>query len=125
MKDRYMILKQFCSPHISVIGICMLLATLAMAAPTDNWVVNGNDKTVSHNCHGGSVVINGNRNNLTLQECVAAQVNGNNNVLDMAAPSALNVLGNKNEITWSRASDGSAPAVSNVGNGNKIQEKKQ
>jgi hypothetical protein len=79
---------------------------------------------MTHNCHGNPAVINGNRNNLTLQECAGAQINGNNNVIDIAAPAALNVMGNRNEITWSRKADGTGPDISNLGTGNKIQEKK-
>jgi hypothetical protein len=104
--------------------ICMLFATQAMAASADRWVVGGNDKTVTHNCHGGKAVIDGNRNRLTLTECATVEVNGNNNVIAAAAPDILSVLGNKNEITWSKKADGADPGISDLGTGNKIQEKK-
>jgi hypothetical protein len=104
------------------LAVCMLFTSLAAAA--DPWVVGGNDKTVTHNCHGGAAIIDGNRNTLTLEECSTVQVNGNNNVISAAAPDELNVMGNKNQITWSKKPDGSAPRISNLGSGNKIQEKK-
>jgi hypothetical protein len=106
------------------LAICTLVPVHAAAAPADVWVVKTNDNTATHNCHGGSAQIDGNDNNLTLQECVAVQVNGNNNVIFAAAPKTVNLLGNENEVTWSRGADDSRPSISNIGSRNTVKEKK-
>jgi hypothetical protein len=123
MKGGNMLVKRLLARCLIILAAGMVLAAGASA---EDWIVDGNNKNTTHNCHGGKAVINGNHNILTLQECPVVQINGNDNVIEALLPTNLQVWGNRNDVAWTRKSDDEkGPVISNPGTANKIHEKKQ
>jgi hypothetical protein len=76
----------------------------------------------AYDCAGGSAVIQGNDNMLTLRNCPELVVHGNSNTLTLqGGVKLIRALGNANEITWSQGVDGGAPNVESLGSGNNIK----
>jgi hypothetical protein len=111
------------TPWLSALALGMFL-TITFSA--EDLLLNDNNQNTTYNCEGGKALINGNHNNVKLQECLTVQVNGDDNVIDALQLKRLDVFGNRNDIAWARKSDNDkAPTVANVGTANKVYEKKR
>ncbi len=80
---------------------------------------NHEQKTVE--CQGEDVDVDGNFIELTLTgECGTVRVNGNKNDVTIDAAAAISIPGNGNSVSWRQGVGGSDPKVSNLGNGNEV-----
>ena len=117
---------------VKLIAVCLavfgLLSGFAATASGDDaeLVIGDNDKVLSHECTGDTVVkVVGNENKITLTgDCAKVDVTGNKNAIDIDATVAISVMGNKNAVTWARMIDGKKPKISNLGSKNSISRKK-
>src|SRR5262245_47291091 len=99
------------------------LAPLGLAAAAgEAVVVSGNGASGTRDCRGGAAVVDGSRNQLTLQGCRSVTVNGNDNTLDVGSPESLAVFGSRNKLSWRPGAGGRRTKVANVGSGNTVSE---
>jgi hypothetical protein len=111
---------------VSWLGALALGMILTVSSSAQDFLLNDDNGKATHNCEGGKALINGNHNNVKLQDCQVIQVNGNENVIEALGPTHLDVFGNANDIAWTRKSENAkAPTVANVGSNNKVHEKKR
>lgn len=76
---------------------------------------NGVSRTID--CAGREIVVSGNRADLELTgDCPSVVVNGNRNQVSIAKAVRVRVLGNENEVSWSAG----APRVSDLGRANSV-----
>jgi hypothetical protein len=95
--------------------------TVRSSGKAGTLTVAENDQERTYDCAGGTAVIQGNDNVLTLRNCPELIVNGNSNTLTLQGPvRVIRALGNENEITYSQGADGKAPNVESLGSGNNI-----
>jgi hypothetical protein len=128
-----------------VIGVCVvsvLAAASGRAVAADLSI--GSQETGERDCGGGSAVVSGNENQLTLKNCGRVKVMGNKNNLTLAegSPSvevtgnknsvavdkaqSISILGNDNSGTWKEATDvkKKKPAISILGKRNSVSQAK-
>jgi hypothetical protein len=87
-------------------------------------VVNEGDLRRAYDCHGGSAVVNGGNNFLTLRNCRQVVVNGSDNTIDAGTARSIRILGSDNKVTWTAAADGSRPSVSDQGADNVVGQRR-
>jgi hypothetical protein len=75
--------------------------------------------------NASKVSVLGNQNTLTLEACAALDLMGNKNTIKAGPVKSISVMGSNNTITYPPGPRGEKPAISNVGNGNKIDPARQ
>lgn len=86
-------------------------------------VISDSELTRTHDCAGGSVVVEGSENVLTLKNCAEIAIKGSENKITAVAPGTLKVLGVENQVTWSAGPDGKRPQIANMGSENTVSQK--
>lgn len=90
------------------------------ARPIETLVITDNHHQGKFKCANSNVSITSNNCKLVLSgTCKDLSVSGNHNIIKADRIEAIQLLGNHNTVTWTKEP---APAVSNVGNYNKILE---
>jgi hypothetical protein len=85
--------------------------------------VDGNGGKATHDCHGGSAIVNGDGNELRFENCDLLTVNGNANRLSVRAVMAVLLNGGDNTLGWAEA-DGKGPKITDHGSGNTVTGKR-
>lgn len=78
----------------------------------------------THDCRGGSALVNGDRNELTFSNCSQLSVNGSGNVVAVRGGGVVAINGDDNKLTWEPAADGSRPRITDNGKGNTVTGKR-
>lgn len=76
-----------------------------------------------YDCRGGSALVNGDRNELSLRNCNQISLNGSANVVVVRAAQSVLINGDDNNVTWEPADDGSRPRITDNGKGNTVNGK--
>ena len=79
-------------------------------------------ETGTVHCRGRNVSVSGKRNQITLQgDCPFIEVSGDENELQIESVGEISLSGDDNRLSWQRSSRGSAPAVGDDGDGNRVE----
>ena len=99
---------------------CAALSTALGQTPAGQSVVE-DDRTLTFDCRGGYVRVDGDDNTLTLTgRCTTLTVNGDGNKIRAATVGSIVLNGNDNTVRWAKALKGARPTVNNPGSGNSI-----
>ncbi|MFZ6731845.1 DUF3060 domain-containing protein [Undibacterium sp. Ji42W] len=91
------------------------------AGRIDGGRIMGNDISKSTQCNGQPVNIQGNGNQIILNGvCPQVSVNGNENQVTIEQLGKVQVVGNDNQVRWAQALNGAKPQVQSSGNDNQI-----
>ena len=84
--------------------------------------VENRGETGTVHCRGRNVSVSGKRNQITLQgDCPFIEVSGDENELQIESVGEISLSGDDNRLSWQRSSRGSAPAVGDDGDGNRVE----
>ena len=86
--------------------------------------IDHDGRKADHDCRGGSAVINGDRNELSLRNCDQVTVNGDANRVSVRAVATVLLNGGDNTLAWEEAADGSRPKITDNGRGNTVSGKR-
>jgi Protein of unknown function (DUF3060) len=99
------------------------LIAIGRAAPAGQSILE-NHRTLTFDCQGGYVRVDGNLNVLTITgSCTVLTVEGNKNKIRVATVGSIVLDGNQNQVSWSKALTGARPVVSNTGSGNSVSKR--
>jgi hypothetical protein len=97
----------------------------AAAPPAGGRVrVDGDGGKADHDCHGASALVNGERNDLTFENCDLVTVNGNANRVSVRGVAAVTLNGGDNTLTWQEAASGARPKITDNGQGNTVTSRR-
>jgi hypothetical protein len=110
------------SRRSGVLGRACLAALLAapVAAAAGDIVVDGSDQHRTYDCAGGSVILNGGDNVLTLKNCARVVINSADNQVDAGTAASITVHGSDNKVTYTEVPGRGRPKLVNMGSGNVI-----
>jgi Protein of unknown function (DUF3060) len=110
------------SRRSGVLGRAWLAALLAapVAAAAGDIVVDGSDQHRTYDCAGGSVILNGGDNVLTLKNCAKVVINSADNQVDAGTAASITVDGSGNKVTYTEVPGRGRPKLVNMGTGNVI-----
>lgn len=112
-----------------VFTACLLLPHVAaqsatMTIPGMGQMLAGDNASRALKCNGDAVTVSGDSNRLTLTgNCTQVVVNGNKNVVSVVAVGQIVVNGKQNTVTWSKSLKGAKPMLRVTGTANKILKK--
>jgi hypothetical protein len=94
----------------------------AEPAPAAALTVVENKLERAYDCAGGSAVLHGNENRLTLSRCPELTITGNDNQIELVGPVRhIRLPGNDNTVEWSEGDGGQPPKVEALGSGNRVR----
>ena len=94
-------------------------APLAMTGG-DTLMVDGEGQRHTYDCHGGSIAVTGDRNDLTLKNCTNVSVTGDHNSIDVGGATVLNFTGDDNAVKWRDTAGHAKPTIADTGEGNRF-----
>jgi hypothetical protein len=96
-------------------GACLLGLLAHGPASAADVIVDRSDEKRTYDCEGGTAVINGGNNVLTLRNCTEVTVNGGDNLVHAGTARAINVLGSGNRVNYTVVVGRGKPKVVNLG----------
>jgi cold shock CspA family protein len=99
---------------------CLLGLMAAGPALAADIVVDHSEEKETYDCDGGSAVINGGNNVLTLRNCTEVTVNGGDNLVHAGTVRAINILGSGNRVNYDVVAGRGKPKVVNLGTQNEV-----
>jgi Protein of unknown function (DUF3060) len=94
-------------------------AALAMTGG-ETLMVDSEGQRHTYDCHGGSIAVTGDRNDLTLQNCANVSVTGVHNSIDVGGATVLNFTGDDNAVKWRGSAGHDKPTITDTGEGNRF-----
>jgi hypothetical protein len=86
--------------------------------------ISDNELEKSFDCGGGSALVEGSDNRLTLNGCAELTVTGAENHIVLVGPvRRIRLLGGDNSVEWSEGEGGRPPKVETPGSGNRVSRK--
>jgi hypothetical protein len=83
--------------------------------------ISDNELEKTFDCGGGSALVEGSDNRLTLTGCAELTVTGGENHIVLAGPvRRIRLLGGDNSVEWSEGEGGGSPKVETPGSGNRV-----
>ena len=83
--------------------------------------ISDHELTKSFDCGGGSALVEGSENRLTLNGCAELTVTGAENHIVLVGPvRRIRLLGGDNSVEWSEGEGGRSPKVETPGSGNRV-----
>ncbi len=95
-----------------------------MTIPGMGQMLAGDNSVHALKCSGNAMTVGGHSNRVTMTgNCTQIVVNGNKNVITVVAVGQIVINGKQNTVIWSRSLKGAKPLTRITGTGNKILKK--
>lgn len=91
------------------------------SGPAASLTISDTELVKSFDCGGGSALVEGSENRLTLNGCAELTVTGGENHIVLVGPvRSIRLLGGDNSVEWSEGEGGRSPRVETPGSGNRV-----